>query len=71
MGVVAVHFVLQSHHVSSCVAIFLYKETYTRRGVVAEHFLLQSQEVQVEFMYKAMILGDKLLLSNMTDREAT
>ena len=44
---------------------------YTRRGVVAVHFLLQSQGGTGEFMYKASILGNKLLLSNMMDREAT
>ena len=35
------------------------------------HFLLQSQGSTGEFMYKALILGNKLLLSNMTDHEAT
>ena len=40
-------------------------------GVVFVHFLLQSQGGTGEFMYKASILGIKLFLSNMTDREAT
>ena len=35
------------------------------------HFLLQSQGGTGEFMYKASILSNKLLLSNVTDREAT
>ena len=35
------------------------------------HFLLQSQGGTGEFMYKASILGNKLLLSNMIDGEAT
>ena len=39
--------------------------------MVAVHFLLQSQGGTGEFMYKASILGNKLLLSNMIDREAT
>ena len=38
--------------------------------MVAVHFLLQSQGGTGEFMYKALILGNKLLLSNMIDREA-
>ena len=44
---------------------------YTRRGVVAVHFLLQSQGGTGEFMYKASILDNKLLLSNMIDHKAT
>ena len=44
---------------------------YARKGVVAVHFLLQSQGDTGEFMYKASILGNKQLLSNMIDREAT
>ena len=40
-------------------------------GVVFVHFLLQSQGGAGEFTYKTSILGNKLLLSNMTDREAT
>ena len=43
----------------------------TRRSVVAVHFLWQLQGGTGEFMYKASILGNKLLLSNMTDRKAT
>ena len=39
--------------------------------MVAVYFLLQSQGGTGEFMYKALILGNKLLPSNMTDREAT
>ena len=51
--------------------IFLYKETYARRSVVAVHFLLQSQGGTGEFMYKALILGNKQLLSNIIDHEAS
>ena len=39
--------------------------------MVAVHFLLQSQGGKGEFMYKASILGNKQLLSNMIDRKAT
>ena len=39
--------------------------------MVAVHFLLQSQGGTGEFMFKASILSNKLLLSNMTDHEAT
>ena len=38
---------------------------YTRRGVVAMLFLLQSQGGTGEFMYKALILGNKLLLFSL------
>ena len=41
---------------------------YTKRGVVAVHVLLQSQGATGEFMYKALILGNKQFLSNMIDR---
>ena len=44
---------------------------YTRRDVVAVHFLLLSQRGTGELMYKASILGNKQLLSNMIDWEAT
>ena len=44
---------------------------YGRRGVVAVHFLLQSQGGTSEFMYKALILGNKQFFSNVIDREAT
>ena len=46
-------------------------KTYTRREVDAVHFLLQSQGGTGEFMYKASIIGNKQLLSNIIDREAT
>ena len=39
--------------------------------MVAVHFFLQSQVGTDEFMHKASILGNKQLLSNMIDREAT
>ena len=44
---------------------------YKRRGVFAVQFLLQSQGGTGEIMYRASILGNKQLLSNMIGREAT
>ena len=35
------------------------------------HFLLQSQGGAGEFMYKALVLGNKQLLSSMIDHKAT
>ena len=39
--------------------------------MVAVYFLLQSQGGTGEFMYKALISGNKQLLSNMIGHEAT
>ena len=42
-----------------------------QEGVVAVHFFLQSQRGTGEFMYKASILGNKQLHSNMIECKAT
>ena len=48
------------------------KRNVHKKGVyvVAVHFLLQSQGVTGEFMYKALILGNKQFLSKMIYHEA-
>ena len=47
------------------------KRNVRKMGMVFVHFLLQPQGGTGEFMYKASILGNKELLSNMYDRQAT
>ena len=47
------------------------KGNVCKKGMLAMHFLLQSKGGTGEFMYKASIFGNKQLLSNMIDHEAT
>ena len=52
---------------------FFKKEMYSRRGMVTVHFLPQSQLLGKwgKFIYKALTLDNKQLLSNMIDYKAT
>ena len=57
--------------ITPLLAYIFVKRNVRKKGVVALQFLLQSQGGTGEFMYKALILGNKQLLSNMIDREAS
>ena len=57
--------------ITSLLAYIFVKRNVHKKGCGCCAFLLQSQGGTGEFMYKALILGNKQLLSNMIDREAT